>query len=168
MQMKTTKSHHCTWLRTASKDLQSLSAAEGEGNREPSHTVGRALNGWVRSQRKIFGGSLKHEIESFHVFSNSTPCFHLEKNPNSKEYVHFYFQGSTIHNNQVRVLTKISIDRKMKTNWPIYTVEYTQKIKILGAAAWMYREIITLRYETKDKHPKILLTGGSQKFMQMK
>ena len=124
---------------------------------------------WVGAvTKKIFGGSLKHEIESFHVFSNSTPCFHLEKNPNSKEYVHFYFQGSTIHNNQVRVLTKISIDRKMKTNWPIYTVEYTQKIKILGAAAWMYREIITLRYETKDKHPKILLTGGSQKFMQMK
>ena len=166
--METTMSHHRTQLRTASKDLQSWSAAEGEGNREPSYTVGRALNGWVQPGRKIFGGSLKHKIESYHIFSNSTPYFHPEKYPNSKEYVHFNFQGSTIHNNQVRVLTKISIDRKLKTNWPIYTVEYTQKIKIPGAAAWMYREIITLRYETKDKHPKILLTGGSQKFMQMK
>lgn len=32
----------------------------------------------------------------------------------------------------------------------------------------MYCEIITLRYETKDKHPKIVLKAGSQKFMQMK
>ena len=57
----------------------------------------------------------------------------------------------------------------MKTNWPIYTVEYTQeKKKLPWAAAWMYWEIITLRYETKDKHPKIVLKAGSQKFMQMK
>ena len=68
MQMETTMSHHRTRLRTASKDLQSLSAAEGEGNREPSHTVGRALNGWVQPRRKIFGGSLKREIESYHIF----------------------------------------------------------------------------------------------------
>ena len=105
--------------RPSSKDLRSLSAAEGEGNREPSYTVGRVVNGWVQPRRKISGGSLKHEIESYHVSSNTSPCFDLEKNPNSKECVHFYFQGSTVHNSQVRALTKISIDRKMKTNWPI-------------------------------------------------
>ena len=63
----------------SSKDLRSLSAAEGKGYRESSYAMGRVVNGWVQPRRKISGGSLKHEIESYHVSSNTSPCFDLEK-----------------------------------------------------------------------------------------
>ena len=59
----------------------------------------------------------------------------------------------------------------MKTNWLICTVEYTQekkKKKHYHEQQHGCTERLSLRYETKGKHPKIVLKGGSQKFMQIK
>ena len=69
----------------------------------------------------------------------------------------------------------------MKTNWLICTVEYTQtknkktknnnnnkKKKHYHEQQHGCTERLSLRYETKGKHPKIVLKSGSQKFMQMK
>ena len=58
----------------------------------------------------------------------------------------------------------------MKTNWLICTVEYTQEKKKKHYHEQQHgcTERLSLRYETKGKHPKIVLKGGSQKFMQMK
>lgn len=63
----------------SSRDFQRVNAADGEGNREPSYTVGGAVNGWVQPGRKMFGGSLKHKMESYRFSSNPTPCFYLGK-----------------------------------------------------------------------------------------
>ena len=129
MQIKTTMSHLLTRLRTAIlKRSSKLKCCRGRGEQGTLLHRGQGRKS-VQPRRKISGGSLKHKIESYHVFQQYHSLLRSGKNPNSKEYVHFYFQGSTIHNSQVRALTKISIDRKMKTNWPIYTVEYTQKKK---------------------------------------
>ena len=56
------------------------------------------------------------------------------------------FQSSTVYNNQNIQSTKMSSDRKMKTNWYIYTSEYysaRKENKITPMArAWMDWEII--------------------------
>ena len=170
MQIKTTTSHLLTRLRTAIlKRSSKLKCCRGRGEQRTLLHRGQGCK-WVGAATKE---NIWRLLETRNRELPRFPAIPLlaliwKKNPNSKEYVHFYFQGSTTHNSQVRALTKISISWKMKTNWPIYTVEYTQKKKLPWAAAWMYWEIITLRYETKDKHPKRVLRGGSQKFMQMK
>ena len=88
--------------------------------------------------------------------------------------MHLNYQGSIIHNSQDIVSTKMANDRNMKTMWYFYTLEHYSAIKqneiMVLAAAWMNQEIITLSEVSqmeKDKHPKILHTGGICKFIGM-
>ena len=76
---------------------------------------------------------------------NPTPRFSSGEVHHSKWHVHPNFQASTIYNSQDIESTEMSTDRKMKTMWYIYTLEYYSVMKqdeiMILAAPWRDWEI---------------------------
>ena len=89
---------------------------------------------------------------------NPIPQCRCRENHHSKWHVYLDFQGSTIYNSQDTESIKMSIDRKMKTTWYIYTLKCYLAIKqnkiMTLAAAWIYQEIIILYILFREKRTK--------------
>ena len=157
------------------KALQRINTTEDVQKRESSHN----LCGNVTGEATI-GNSMQFpwtlNIQVSHDATIPLLGLDLEKFitdiHSAKWHVHPCFQASTIYYTKDVESTKMSTDRKMKTMWYIYTLEYYSAIKENEIRHWqlMDWEIFIpseASQREKDKYPKISHTGGIYKFIPM-
>ena len=109
------------------KALQRINTTEDVQKRESSYSLGRNVNGEATMENSVeVPWKTKHRgiIWSCNPF----PGLDLEKFiidiHSAKWHVHPCFQASTIYYTKDVESTKMSSDRKMKTTWYIYKLEY--------------------------------------------
>ena len=93
-QITTTMRYHLTVRRAIIKSLQIIHAREGMENREPSYIAGGNI-GWYNHCREQCGGTLKYQIQNYHMIQQIS-----RENHNLKIYIHPSVHCSTIYNNQ--------------------------------------------------------------------
>ena len=114
------------------KALQRINTTEDVQKRESSHNLCGNVTGEATIANSMqFPWTLNIQVShdaTIPLLGLDLEKFIIEIH-SAKWHVHPCFQASTIYNTKDVESTKMSTDRKMKTTWSIYTLEYYSAIK---------------------------------------
>lgn len=151
-------------------DLQILGAAEGEGNRESSYTVGGEGNRRVQPRRKTVWTFLKTlTIDLVHDPASPLLGLNPERILILNDTRSPLFRAALLAISKA-ASTKISINREMKSKrfiCTLNTLSLQQNEKTPLAAPWMDRELCYIEWSQSEKERNTSLTGGIYKFIKM-